>query len=74
MAVLRTHNLLELLLLLLPHDATLNSLKRGSESLSHFAVEYRYPGTNATTRQTQSALRYMERVRKQVRTKLGLSG
>ena len=68
----RTHDHRALLQLLLPHDATLKRLQPGLLSLSRFAVDYRYPGVNATRRQMQSALRCMERVRKEVRLKLGL--
>jgi hypothetical protein len=42
-------------------------------SLTKYAVEYRYPALRATTRQMQAALRAMERVRRELRTRLGLS-
>ena len=61
-----------LLDLLLPHDATLAPLRRGAASLTKYAVEYRYPGMRATTRQMQAALRTMERVRTELRARLGL--
>src|SRR5689334_22805181 len=54
----RTHNLDDLLQLLLPHDATLRPLRRALVSLGRFAVDYRYPGANATKRQAQAALRH----------------
>ena len=50
-AVPRTHNLKQLLDLLLPHDATLARLGRSVASLTKYAVEYRYPALRATTRQ-----------------------
>jgi HEPN domain-containing protein len=68
----RTHDLRALLQLILPHHPTLHRLNRGLLSLSRFAVDYRYPGANATARQMQSALRCMERVRKLLRRTLGL--
>ena|SRR6266498_1061197 len=68
----RTHDMEDLLDLLLPHDATLAPLRRSVASLTKFAVEYRYPGRRATTRQMQSALRVAERVRREVRSRLGL--
>jgi HEPN domain-containing protein len=71
-AVPRIHNLKQLLHLLLPRDATLAPLRRSVGSLTKFAVEYRYPGMRATTRQMQSALRIAERVRGEVRARLGL--
>jgi hypothetical protein len=63
----------DLLDMLLPHDATLAPLRRGAASLTRYAVEYRYPGLRATTRQMQAALRTMERVRAELRARLGLS-
>jgi hypothetical protein len=59
--------------LLLPHDATLAPLLRSVGSLTKYAVEYRYPGMRATTRQMRSALRTAERVRGELRVRLGLS-
>jgi HEPN domain-containing protein len=70
----RTHDLGDLLDLLLPFDATLASLRRSVKSLTKFAVEYRYPGLRATTRQMQAGLRQAERVRFELRTRLGLRG
>ena len=68
----RTHDMEYLVDLLLPHDATLAPLRRGAASLTKYAVEYRYPGMRATTRQMQSALRIAERVRRELRVRLGL--
>jgi hypothetical protein len=62
----------DLLDLLLPHDATLAPRRRSVASLTKYAVEYRYPGMRATTRQMQSALRIAERVRSEGRARLGL--
>jgi HEPN domain-containing protein len=68
----RTHDLAELLILVLPHDATLRPLSRGLLFLSQFAVDYRYPGKHARKRQAESALRWAERIRVKLRTRLGL--
>jgi HEPN domain-containing protein len=68
----KTHDLEDLLDSLLPHDATLAPLRRRVASLSKYAVEYRYPGLRATTRQMQSALRIADRVRTELRARLGL--
>jgi hypothetical protein len=46
----RTHELDDLLDLLLPHDATLARLRRSVRSLTPYAVNFRYPGVRATTR------------------------
>ena len=68
----RTHKLIDLLDLLLPHDPTLRTLRRALKSLTKFAVDFRYPGELATTRQLQSASRNAERVRSEIRSRLGL--
>ena len=62
----------DLLDLLLPHDATLTPLRRRAASLTRYAVEYRYPGMRATTRQMLSAVKSAERVRRELRARLGL--
>ena len=72
LAVPKTHDLTDLLDLLLPHDATLAPLRRGLKSLKRYAVEYRYPGPRARTREMQSALRTAARVRAALRARLGL--
>jgi HEPN domain-containing protein len=71
-AVPKTHNLKDLVELLVPHDATLASLRRISISLTRYAVEYRYPGVRATARRMAVALRAAERVRSEIRKRLGL--
>ncbi len=71
-AVPRTHDMEDLIDLLLPHAITLAPLRRRVASLTKYAVEYRYPGLRATTRQMQAALRTMERVRAELRARLGL--
>ena len=68
----KTHDLEDLLDLLLPHDAALAPLGRGLASLTKYAVEYRYPGLRATARQMQSALRIADRVRTELRARLGM--
>ncbi len=68
----KTHDLEDLLELLLPHDATLAPLRRCLRSLSRYAVEYRYPGLRATRREMAAALGHAERVRRELRLRLGL--
>src|SRR5262249_30535945 len=72
LALPRTHDLEELLDLLLPHDGTLRGLRRGASFLTQFAVDFRYPGEDATKRQVEAALRWARRTRQEVRTRLGL--
>jgi hypothetical protein len=70
--ILRTHNLVQLLDFLLPGDAALRLLRRGCKSLSRFAVNFRYPGVTATCRQAEAAVRSAQRVRQEIRLRLGL--
>ena len=69
-SVPRTHDLEDLLALILPHDATLKSIRRGLKFLSAFAVDYRYPGQTATGRQAKAALRWAQRLDITVRERL----
>jgi HEPN domain-containing protein len=68
----RIHDLLQLLNLLLPRDATLRTLRRKLAALRNYAVDYRYPGDHASRKQSLAALRHAERVRHEIRTRLGL--
>jgi len=69
----RIHNLVDLLNLLLHSDATLRTLRRQLASLSNYAVDFRYPGDNASRKQALTALRHAENVRQEIRARLGLS-
>jgi HEPN domain-containing protein len=71
-AIPKTHDLDVLLNLLLPHQPAMASLRRMLNILTQYAVEYRYPGLHATSRQARSALRHAGRIREQVRRALGL--
>jgi HEPN domain-containing protein len=73
LSVPKIHDLEAIMDLLLPHDATLKPIRRGLKSLSRYAVEYRYPGWRATSRQMKSALQKAEHVRLEIRTRLGLA-
>src|SRR5437773_871975 len=59
----RTHNLDDLVALLVPHHAVLRSLRRGMIFLTDFAVDVRYPPVRAAKRQATSALRWAGKVR-----------
>jgi HEPN domain-containing protein len=72
LAIPKTHDLDNLLMLLLSHHSSLRSLRRGLVFLTDFAVDTRYPGNNASKRQAASALRWAERVRTTARTLLGI--
>lgn len=69
----KTHNLLVLLQLLIPHDPTLPRLRVRVISLSRFAVDFRYPGMSANNRQSTAAIRSAEHVRRTLRQRLNLS-
>jgi HEPN domain-containing protein len=68
----KIHELDDLLSMLLPCDATLQVVHRGLRGLSRYAVDYRYPGFHANARKAHAALRRAERIRLEVRTRLGL--
>ncbi len=68
----RTHDLDVLLSLVLPQQPKMASLRRPLNILTQYAVEYRYPGLHASSRQARSALRHAARVREHVRRVLGL--
>ncbi len=68
----RIHDLDDLLDLILPLDPTLKPLRRGLNVITQFAVDYRYPGKTANSRQSTSALRQAENVRKEIRIRLGI--
>jgi HEPN domain-containing protein len=72
LAVPRTHDLEDLLELLLPLHPELATLRRGAKFLIQFAVDARYPGFQASQRQGQAAQRWATRVRMAVRAVLGL--
>jgi HEPN domain-containing protein len=72
LAVPRTHILEELLVLLRPHDSSIGRLRPSAVSLSRYAVQFRYPGKNASKRQALAALRHAESVRKEIRTRVDL--
>ena len=70
--VAKTHDLEQLLSVLLPHHPSLRSLKRGMRPLTEFAVDTRYPGNYATKREASRAMRWAERVRTAARVVLGV--
>jgi HEPN domain-containing protein len=71
-AISKTHQLEDLLALLLPHYAPLGALRRGLRFLTPFAVDPRYPMLNTSKRQATSALRWAGKVRQTCREILGL--
>lgn len=72
LAVPRTHDLDVLLTELVAHHAVLRQFRRGLLFLSDFAVDARYPGSNASKRQAVAALRWADRLRTLARGLLGI--
>lgn len=68
----KIHNLGGLLQQLLPQDSSLRPLHRRRVTLTRFAVDYRYPGFSATSRQAQASYRSAKLVREELRRRLGL--
>jgi len=68
-----THNLTNLLNLLLPVEPTFSLLRSALQALTLYAVQYRYPGTQANRAEARAALALCRTVRDAVRTSLGLS-
>jgi HEPN domain-containing protein len=72
LTVPRTHNLEDVLSLLLPSHSQLEAYRRGLKFLIQFAVDPRYPGFRANKRQAAAALRWVGEVRAACRSLLGL--
>jgi HEPN domain-containing protein len=68
----RTHDVLVLLNLLVPLHPKLRRLRRGSRTLTRYAVDYRYPGLSTTGRQARSAVNRALVFRAEIRKLLGL--
>jgi HEPN domain-containing protein len=71
-AISKTHDLEDLLDLLVPRYAMLGRCRRGLRFLTGFAVDPRYPLLRTTKRQATSALRRAAEVRHACRNLLGL--
>jgi HEPN domain-containing protein len=72
LSIPKTHDLEDLLVLLLPHYPVLGHRRRGLRFLTGFAVDPRYPLLHTTKRQAMSALRWAGQVRQTCRHLLGL--
>jgi HEPN domain-containing protein len=69
----RTHSLEDLLALVAPQDSSLRTLLRVLTSLGRYSVDLRYPGVNTSRREALAALRHAEKVRLEIRTRLGVA-
>ena len=73
LVVPRTHDIASVLGLLVPSDGSLSRLRRRADSLTRYAVAYRYPGVTASKRKMQAALRHVEcRSASEIRGRLSL--
>ena len=68
----RTHNLRELLALILPTLPAWAQWQPDVKKITEYAVDSRYPGESATPEDTQHAMHTCEAVRQAVRTSLKL--
>jgi HEPN domain-containing protein len=68
----KTHDLEELLKLVLPIESTWNTLLPDLKYLNGFAVDFRYPGASATKLQAKNAIKSCRNVRKVIRVSFGL--
>jgi HEPN domain-containing protein len=68
----KTHDLEVLLNALLPVEPLWASLRPALQDLTDFAVDFRYPGNQATKQDAQTALRDCKKVRTEARVALGL--
>jgi len=68
----RTHDLDELLKLLLAVEPLWAAWSRAMQRLRYYAVQFRYPGHNATRAEARQALSDCRSIRKEVRVSLGL--
>ena len=69
----KTHDLSTLLDLLLPVEATWNTLREDLNALTVFAVTYRYPGDSADETDAREAVNHCEKVRRILRSSLDLT-
>ena len=70
----KTHDLEEVLDLLLPIEPHLGTFRRKLASLTNHAFEFRYPGESATKEEAKIAFSSCRVVRKEIRKILGLDG
>lgn len=70
----KTHDLEKLLSLVVPFEPLWTALRPSLKRLTDYAVDFRYPGDEATAKDATSAQQDARAVRKEVRLSLGLPG
>jgi len=68
----RTHDLGDLLDLLLPLEPLWAALRPALDALSDYAVDFRYPGNSANARDAKTAIQNAKAARQEARLALGL--
>lgn len=68
----KTHDLEELLKLILPLEPTWNALLSDLQDLNDFSIDPRYPGVNATKTDARDAIKSCRNIRRIIRTAFGL--
>lgn len=68
----KTHDLVNLLNLVLPIEPSWSLLQPDLIVLTNFAVDYRYPGNAATRQEAQDAVKRCKAVRRVIRQSFGL--
>ena len=69
----KTHDLEVLLLRLAPVEPLWTALVPAAQNLTDFAVDFRYPGDNATRAEARQAMKDCNAMRHEVRVSLGLT-
>jgi len=70
----RTHDLLQLLNLCLQAEPHWSIYAKRADTMTDYAVDFRYPGHSATLREARVALKHCRSLRAEVRRSLGLKG
>ena len=68
----KTHDLVVLLKLVLPKEPLWASLMAAAQTLTDYAVDFRYPGDSANLTEARSALKHAGAIRREARSSLGL--
>ena len=68
----KTHDLEDLMAMIRPLDPFLDAMQNDLKDLTDYAVEYRYPGISATSKEAVKAMKITQSLRHLVRKKLGL--
>lgn len=68
----RTHDLLKLLNLCLPVEPLWASFTKVADTMSDYAVDFRYPGQTATLTEARQSLKDCKAIRREVRLSFGL--